>query len=127
MFTIYALCPGSHKSRTVIDAIHVKVRDGQVTDRPVYVAIGASVNGERDILGLWAGDGGEGAKFWLSVLTEIKNRGVEDVCITVCDGLKGLPEANNAVWEFAVVQTCIVHLIRNTFRYAAAVLGRNVR
>lgn len=102
-----------------IDAIHVKVRDGQVTNRPVYVAIGVSVNGERDILGLWAGDGGEGAKFWLSVLTEIKNRGVEDVCITVCDGLKGLPEAINTVWERAVVQTCIVHLIRNTFRYAA--------
>jgi transposase-like protein len=80
-----------------IDAIHVKVRDGQVTNRPVYVAIGVSVNGERDILGLWAGDGGEGAKFWLSVLTEIKNRGVEDVCITVCDGLKGLPEAITTV------------------------------
>ena len=109
-----------------IDAIHVKVRDGQVTNRPVYVAIGVSVNGERDILGLWAGDGGEGAKFWLSVLTEIKNRGVEDVCITVCDGLKGLPEAINTVWELAVVQTCIVHLIRNTFRYAArqSFLGR---
>jgi len=102
-----------------IDAIHVKVRDGQVTNRPVYVAIGVSVNGERDILGLWAGDGGEGAKFWLSVLTEIKNRGVEDVCLTVCDGLKGLPEAITTVWSLAVVQTCIVHLIRNTFRYAA--------
>ena len=95
------------------------VRDGQVTNRPVYAAIGVSVNSERDILGPWAGDGGEGAKFWPSVLTEIKNRGVEDVCITVCDGLKGLPEAINTVWEFAVVQTCIVHLIRNTFRYAA--------
>lgn len=103
-----------------IDAIHVKVRDGQVTNRPVYVAIGVTVNGERDILGLWAGDGGEGAKFWLSVLTEIKNRGVEDVCITVCDGLKGLPEAITTVWQLAVVQTCIVHLIRNTFRYAAS-------
>ncbi len=102
-----------------IDAIHVKVRDGQVTNRPVYVAIGVSTGGERDILGLWAGDGGEGAKFWLSVLTEIKNRGVEDVCISVCDGLKGLPEAINTVWERAVVQTCIVHLIRNTFRFAA--------
>ena len=102
-----------------IDAIHVKVRDGQVTNRPVYVAIGVTTDGERDILGLWAGDGGEGAKFWLAVLTEIKNRGVEDVCITVCDGLKGLPEAINTVWEFAVVQTCIVHLIRNTFRYAS--------
>lgn len=80
-----------------IDATQVKVRDRQVTNRPVYVAIGVSVNGERDILGLWAGDGGEGAKFWLPVLTEIKNRGVEDVCITVCDGLKGQPEAINTV------------------------------
>ena len=102
-----------------IDAIHVKVRDGQVTNRPMYVAIGVTVNGERDILGVWAGDGGEGAKFWLSVLTEIKNRGVADVCIVVCDGLKGLPDAINTVWELAVVQTCIIHLIRNTFRFSA--------
>ncbi|WP_280489287.1 IS256 family transposase, partial [Nocardia farcinica] len=101
-----------------IDAIHVKIRDGQVTNRPIYVAIGVSVNGERDILGLWAGDGGEGAKFWLAVLTEIKNRGVADVCIVVCDGLKGLSDAINTVWELAVVQTCIIHLIRNTFRFA---------
>jgi hypothetical protein len=78
------------------------VGDGQVTNRPVYVAVGVSVNGERDILGLRAGDGGEGAKFWLSVLTEIKNRGVEDVCITVCDGLKGPPEATTTAWELAV-------------------------
>ena len=102
-----------------IDAVHVKVRDGQVTNRPMYVAIGVTVNGERDILGIWAGEGGEGAKFWLSVLTEIKNRGVADVCIVVCDGLKGLPEAINTVWELAVVQTCIIHLIRNTFRFAS--------
>ena len=77
------------------------------------------MNGERDILGLWAGDGGEGAKFWLGVLTEIKNRGVADVCIVVCDGLKGLPEAITATWELATVQTCLLHLIRNTFRYAS--------
>jgi putative transposase len=70
-----------------INAIVVKVRDGQVTNKPVYVAIGVTVNGERDVLGLWAGDGGECAKFWLQVLTEIKNRGVQDVCIVVCDGL----------------------------------------
>jgi putative transposase len=68
-----------------IDAIIVKVRDGQVANRPVNVVIGVTVNGERDILGLWAGDGGEGAKFWLAVLTEIKNRGVADACIVVCD------------------------------------------
>jgi len=102
-----------------IDAIFVKVRDGQVSNRPIYVAIGVTCSGERDILGLWAGDGGEGAKFWLSVLTEIKNRGTGDVCIVVCDGLKGLPDAINTVWSRAVVQTCVIHLLRNTFRYAS--------
>jgi transposase-like protein len=102
-----------------IDAIVVKVRDGQVVNRPVYVVIGVTVNGERDILGLWAGDGSEGAKFWLAVLTEIRNRGVEDVCIAVCDGLKGLPESITTTWQYAQVQACILHLIRNTFRYAS--------
>ena len=102
-----------------IDAIVVKVRDGQVTNRPVYAVIGVTVNGERDILGLWAGDGGEGAKFWLGVLTEIKNRGVSDVCMVVCDGLKGLPDSITTTWSLATVQTCIIHLIRNTFRYAS--------
>jgi len=102
-----------------IDAIMVKVRDGQVTNRPVYVAIGVTCNGERDILGLWAGDGGEGAKFWLSVLTEIKNRGVQDVCILVCDGLKWLPDSVTATWPLTIVQTCVIHLLRNSFRYAS--------
>jgi transposase-like protein len=102
-----------------VDAIVVKVRDGQVVNRPIYVVIGVTCNGERDILGLWAGDGSEGAKFWLAVLTEIKNRGVEDVCIVVCDGLKGLPESITTTWQFAQVQACILHLIRNTFRYAS--------
>lgn len=97
----------------------VRVRDGQVVNRPFYVAIGVTVNGERDILGIWAGDGGEGAKFWLAVLTEIKNRGVEDVCILVCDGLKGLPDSVTTVWPLTVVQTCVVHLLRNSFRYAS--------
>jgi len=102
-----------------IDAIVVKVRDGQVTNKPFYVVIGVTTAGERDILGIWAGDGGEGAKFWLAVLTEIKNRGVNDVCIVVCDGLKGLPDAITTTWELAQVQTCVIHLIRNTFRYAS--------
>jgi len=102
-----------------IDAIVVKVRDGQVTNKPFYVVIGVSTRGERDILGIWAGDGGEGAKYWLNVLTEIKNRGVQDECIAVCDGLKGLPDAITTVWELTQVQTCVIHLIRNTFRYAA--------
>lgn len=69
-----------------VDAIMVKIREGQVANRPIYVALGVTVEGERDILGLWAGDGGEGAKYWAHVLTEIKNRGVADVCILVCDG-----------------------------------------
>jgi len=102
-----------------IDAIAVKIRDGQVANRPVYTAIGVTVDGKRDILGLWIGTGGEGAKYWLQVLTEIKNRGVEDVCIVVCDGLKGLPESIEATWPLAVVQTCVLHLIRNTFRLAS--------
>src|SRR5215831_14413940 len=70
-----------------IDAIVVKVRDGQVANRPIYAAIGVTLAGEKDILGLWAGTGGEGAKFWLSVLTDLKNRGVRDVFFVVCDGL----------------------------------------
>jgi putative transposase len=102
-----------------IDALVVKIRDGQVTNRPVYTAVGVTVDGEREILGLWVGTGGEGAKFWLQVLTEVKNRGVEDVCIVVCDGLKGLPEAIAATWPLAIVQTCVLHLIRNTFRLAS--------
>jgi putative transposase len=101
-----------------IDAIYVKLRDGQVVNRPVYVAIGVTVDGERDILGLWAGSGGEGAKYWLTVLTEIKNRGVNDVCIVCCDGLKGLPDSIAATWPLAIVQSCVLHLIRHTFRLA---------
>ena len=102
-----------------IDAIVVKVRDGQVTNRPFYAAIGVTVDGKRDILGIWAGNGGEGAKYWLQVLTEIKNRGVDDVCMVVCDGLKGLPDAIEATWPMAITQTCVLHLIRNTFRLAS--------
>ena len=99
-----------------IDAIVVKVRDGQVANRPIYAAIGVSLDGERDILGLWAGQGGEGAKFWMAVLTDLRNRGVKDTFFVVCDGLKGLPEVVSNVWPEAIVQTCIIHLIRNTYR-----------
>jgi len=102
-----------------IDAIHVKIRDGQVANRPVYVAIAVTVDGYREILGLWAGDGGEGAKYWQGVLTEIKNRGVRDVLMLVCDGLSGLPDAVGQVWPQTVVQLCIVHLIRATLRYSS--------
>jgi putative transposase len=101
-----------------LDAINVKIRDGKVANRPIYVALAVTAEGTRDILGLWAGDGGEGAKFWFSVCTELKNRGVEDVLMAVCDGLTGLPDAINTVWPKTVVQTCVVHLLRNSFKYA---------
>jgi putative transposase len=102
-----------------VDAIVVKVRDGQVANRPVYAAIGVTLEGCKDILGLWAGTGGEGAKFWMAVLTDLKNRGVGDVFFLVCDGLKGLPEVVANVWPRTTVQTCIIHLIRNTFRLSS--------
>jgi putative transposase len=102
-----------------IDAIVVKIRDGQVANRPIYAAIGVSLEGEKEVLGLWAGTGGEGAKFWMSVLTDIKNRGVTDTFFLVCDGLKGLPDVVSNVWPLTTVQTCIIHLIRNTFKLAS--------
>jgi putative transposase len=104
-----------------VDAIRVKIRDGNVVNRPIYLAMGVTVNGERDILGLWAGEhgDGEGAKFWLRIFGEIKNRGVRDVLMLVCDGLKGLPEAVNSCWDQTIVQSCVVHLLRNSFRYAS--------
>jgi putative transposase len=103
----------------------------KVCNRPVYTVVGVSLNGERDILGLWVGDGSEGAKYWHQVLTEILNRGTVDVCIVCCDGLRGLPEAIADVWPQAIAQTCVLHLIRNTFRYASkadwAELARDLR
>jgi putative transposase len=103
-----------------IDAIMVKVRDGQVANRPVYAAIGVDLEGHKDILGMWFGDGdGESAKYWMAVLTELRNRGVSDVFFLVCDGLKGLPASVNAVWPATIVQTCLIHLIRNSFRFAS--------
>jgi putative transposase len=104
----------------VVDAINVKVRDGQVANRPVYAAIGVDLEGQKDILGMWFGDGGgESAKFWMAALTELRNRGVADVFFLVCDGLKGLPDSVNAVWPSTIVQTCLIHLIRNSFRFAS--------
>jgi transposase-like protein len=104
----------------LIDTIVVKVRDSQVANRPVYVAIGVNLDGERDVLGLWLGPaGGEGAKQWMSMLTELRNRGIADALIVCCDGLKGLPEAIRVTWPQATVQTCVVHLVRNSLRYAS--------
>jgi len=103
-----------------IDALNIKIRDGIVSNRPAYLAVGVDLEGRKQVMGIWIGDGdGEGSKFWLSVLTELKNRGVEDVLIVCCDGLKGLPDAIETVWPQAVVQTCVIHLLRASFRYAA--------
>jgi transposase-like protein len=104
----------------VIDAIVVKIRDGQVANRPIYVAIGVNMDGERDVLGLWVGPtGGEGAKYWATVLGELRNRGVRDTFIVCCDGLKGLPDAIRATWPLADVQLCVVHLVRAAIKYTS--------
>ena len=101
-------------------ALMVKIRDGVVTNRAVYVAIGIDCEGAKQVLGLWIGPTtGESAKFWLSVLSELKGRGVADVCIVCCDGLTGLPDAISVTWPQAVVQLCVVHLIRASLRYAS--------
>jgi transposase-like protein len=104
----------------LIDAIVVKVRDAQVANRPVYVAIGVNLDGDRDVLGLWLGPtGGEGAKQWITMLTDLRNRGIVDALIVCCDGLKGLPDAIRVTWPDATVQTCVVHMVRNSLRYAS--------
>ena len=103
-----------------IDALTVKIRDGVVANRPVYLAIGVDCDGAKQMLGMWvAASTGESSKFWLSVLSELKSRGVADVCIVCCDGLTGLPDAIGVTWPAAVVQTCVVHLIRASLRYAS--------
>lgn len=104
----------------LIDAIVIKVRGSQVANRPVYVAIGVDLDGRRDVLGLWLGpSGGEGAKQWATMLTELRNRGVADALIVCCDGLKGLPDSIRGTWPDATVQTCVVHMVRNSLRYAS--------
>ena len=103
-----------------IDALMIKIRDGMVQNRPAYLAVGVDLEGRKHVLGIWIGDSkGEGSKFWLSVFSELKNRGVNDVLIVVCDGLNGLPDAIEAIWPKAVIQTCVVHLLRGSFRYAS--------
>jgi transposase-like protein len=104
----------------LIDAIVVKIRDGQVANRPVYVAMGINLDGQRDVVGMWVGPtGGEGAKFWMTALTELRNRGVQDCFIVCCDGRKGLPESIRATWPLAEVQLCVVHLVRSSLRYTS--------
>ena len=101
------------------DALRVKIRDeGFVRNKAVYIALGVLPDGTKDILGLWI-EQTEGAKFWLRVMNELKGRGISDILIAVVDGLKGFPEAINAVFPLTVVQTCIVHLIRHSLDFAA--------
>ena len=101
----------------IFDALRVKIRDeGTVRNKAVYLALGFTLEGHKEVLGLWI-EQTEGAKFWLRVMTEIKNRGVGDVFIAVVDGMKGFPEAINAVFPETSVQTCIVHMIRHSLNY----------
>ena len=102
-----------------IDATVVKVRDGRVANRASYVAVGVDLEGGRDVPGIWASPAAEGARYWPSVLAELKNRGVDDVFFLIRDGLKGPPDAVGAVWPLAIVRTCVAHLLRNTFRHAS--------
>jgi putative transposase len=102
-----------------IDAIRVRVRDGgAVRMRACHLAVGVDAEGRKRVLGMWI-EASEGARFWLGVLTELRNRGIRDVLIVCCDGLSGLPEAIGSIWPQAIVQTCVVHLIRNSMRYAS--------
>src|SRR5690554_3987088 len=109
-----------------LDCIHVKVRDsGAVRVNAVYLAIGINMNGEKEVLGLWIAQT-EGAKFWLQVVTELKNRGVQDIFIACVDGLKGFPEAIESVYPRAAVQLCIVHLVRYSLNYVSWKLRKAV-
>jgi putative transposase len=100
-----------------LDALRLKIREGgSVQQRACYLALGVTLEGDRDVLGIWFQES-EGAKFWMQVLTELKRRGVNDILICCVDGLKGFPEAIEAIYPNTVVQTCIVHLIRQSLRY----------
>jgi putative transposase len=102
-----------------LDAIRVKVRhDGRVINKAVYLAIAVTMNGVKEVLGMWTAET-EGAKFWLQVVTELKNRGVKDIFIACVDGLKGFPEAIEAAFPYAQVQLCIVHMVRHSLNYVS--------
>lgn len=102
------------------DAIHYKVRqDGKVLSKAAYTCLSIDLDGRKDMLGIWVGEA-EGANFWLGILTELRNRGVEDILISAVDGLKGFPEAIESVFPGCEVQQCIIHQIRNTIRYVAS-------
>ncbi len=109
-----------------LDALVIKVRDqGVVQNKSAYIALGMGVDGHKEVLGIWL-ESTEGAKFWLKVISELKNRGVQDILIACCDGLKGFPQAIEAVFPKTVVQTCIVHMIRNSMRFVGWVQRKAV-
>lgn len=109
---------GAHVPVVFFDALRVKIRDeGLVLNKAIYLALGVLPDGTRDILGIWI-ETTEGAKFWMKVFNDLKTRGVEDILIAVTDGLKGMPEALAAVYPATTLQTCIVHLIRNSLDFA---------
>lgn len=101
-----------------LDCIHVKVREGTVRVKAVYLAIGITMDGEKEVLGLWLVQT-EGAKFWLQVVTELPNRGVQDIFLACVDGLKGFPDAIEAVFPETSVQLCIVHMVRYSLNYVS--------
>lgn len=102
------------------DCIHIKLRrDSKVDSTAVYIALGVDIDGKKDVLGHWVGEGGESSNFWLSVFTDLQNRGVKDVLITCVDGLKGFSEAISSVYPKAIVQKCIIHQIRNSLKYVS--------
>lgn len=103
-----------------MDAIHIKIRrDGKVSNTAVHIVLGVDLNGHRDVLGHWVADGAEGANFWLSVVTDLQNRGVQDIFIASMDGLTGFSDAIHAVFPNTVIQRCIIHQIRNSLRYVS--------
>ena len=100
-----------------LDCIVVKIRqDKQVINKAIYLALGVNIDGQKELLGMWLSEN-EGAKFWLNVLTELQNRGVQDILIACVDGLKGFPDAINTVFPQPQIQLCVVHMVRNAMKY----------
>jgi putative transposase len=109
-----------------LDALHVKVKDqGQVINKAVYLAVGINMDGKKEVLGFWI-EKTEGSKFWLQVVTELKNRGVKDIFIACVDGLKGFPEAIRAVYPKTEIQLCIVHMVRNSLKFVSYKDRKNI-
>lgn len=103
-----------------LDAIHLKLRrEGKVTNTAVYIVLGVNLDGHRDVLGHWVGDGGEGANFWLSVVSDLQNRGVEDIFIAAIDGLAGFKDAIQSVFPQTQIQRCVIHQIRTSLKYVS--------